>query len=161
MQIKTRLTESDFVKVNFVLLLKRPGLKIAVGIILLLMIYSAYLQITYEKGVYLDMFIWPLILLIVLPLLTYIGARVNYKSNARIKETIEYQFENDYLVVNGESFTSRLTWQKIYKVTKTKDWLLIWQSRQVANVIPLRDVWEGDMEKLKEILDSHAVKNNL
>ena len=76
-------------------------------------------------------------------------------------ETIEYQFYKEYLVVKGESFSTESTWDKIYKVTQTKNWVFIWQSRQAANIIPRRDIWEGDLTHLKEILEGHKVKNNL
>ncbi len=161
MQIRTKLTEADFIQVNFVLLWRRPALKISIGIILLVNAYSIYMQIVYGTGLSPDMIIWPAMILLVLPLITFIGAKMNYRSNARIKENIEYIFDNDDLEIKGESFSSRLTWEKIHKVTKTKNWILIWQSRQVANVIPLRDIWEGDITMLKDILNRHQVKNNL
>jgi len=161
MQIKTNLSQRDFINVNFVLLWKRRSLKIVFGIALLSMIYSTYMQFSHGKGFYLDVIVWPFMALGFLSLFTLLGAVLNYRSNARIKETIEYNFGDKYLEVKGDSFSSQLTWDKIYRVTRTKNWLLIWQSRQVANVIPLRDVWAGDVTKLKEILDSHQVKNNL
>lgn len=100
-------------------------------------------------------------MLTVMPLLTYFGAKRNFTANKRISETIEYHFDNDYLSMKGESFNSQLTWDKIYKVTQTKNWLLIWQNSQIANPIPKRDIWEGQISDLKEILDKYKVKNNL
>ncbi|HET6994189.1 MAG TPA: YcxB family protein [Chitinophagaceae bacterium] len=161
MQIKTNLTQRDFINVNFVLMWKKITLKIALGIVLLLMIYSIYMQVSYGKSFHLDTIAWPLLMLAFLSLFTLVGSILNYRSNSRLKETIEYNFGDTYLEVKGDSFSSKLTWDKIYKVTKTKKWLLIWQSRYTANVIPLRDVWEGDITGLKEILDRHHVKNNL
>jgi len=63
--------------------------------------------------------------------------------------------------MTGESFHSQLTWDKVYKVTETKNWILIWQNRQIANAIPKRDVWDGQIEDLKKILTAHKIKNNL
>ena len=96
-----------------------------------------------------------------MPLMTYYAARKNYRTNKRISETIEYQFDKDSLIIKGESFNSQLTWDKFYKVTQTKNWILIWQNRQVANPIPKRDIWEGQLADLKLILNEHKVKNNL
>ncbi|WP_276502864.1 YcxB family protein [Terrimonas pollutisoli] len=107
------------------------------------------------------MIIAPVFMLIGFPLLQYFASKRDYTSNKRISETIEYQFGKDLLFVKGESFTAQLTWDKIYKVSKTKNWLLIWQNKQVANVIPRRDIWEGDIIELKEILQIHNVTNNL
>lgn len=63
--------------------------------------------------------------------------------------------------MKGESFNSQLSWDKIYKVTKTKNWLLIWQNRQIANPIPIEDIGEEQISDLKKILDRHNVKNNM
>ncbi len=161
MQIKTNLTQRDFINVNFVLLWKKRSLRVVFVVMLIATIYSAYWRYSYKKVFPLDSLVWPVILVVFMIGMTLLGAVLNYRSNARIKETIEYNFGDDFLDVKGESFTSHLTWDKIYKVTKTKNWLLVWQSRQTANVIPLKDVWAGDVTKLKEILDNHGVKNNL
>ncbi len=103
----------------------------------------------------------PLIVVAFLPAVTYFAAKKNYSSNQRIQEPIEYLFEKDYLVIQGESFNSRLTWDKIYRVTETKKWILIWQSKQIANAIHKSDVWDGEMQALKQILIEHHVKNNI
>jgi hypothetical protein len=161
MEIKTKLTEKDFINVNLVILYKKLSIKIAIGLVVLVALLSLYYSISNNKPFAFDTISWPLIFFVLLPLFTIIGAKRNFRSNERIKETIEYKFEDDYLHVKGESFTSQLSWDKIFKVTLDKNWLLIWQSRQVANVIPRRDIWEGDVKKLKEILDRHNVKNNL
>jgi len=50
MQIKTNLSQRDFINVNFVLLWKRRSLKIVFGIALLSMIYSTYMQFSHGKA---------------------------------------------------------------------------------------------------------------
>ena len=96
-----------------------------------------------------------------LPLMTYLAAKRNFKANRRISEIVQYTFDEQNLTIKGESFNSQYSWDKIHKVSQTKNWLLIWQNRQVANPIPKRDVWDGEMQDLKEILMRHNVKNNL
>ena len=64
--------------------------------------------------------------LIVLPGITYFSTQKNYKANQRISEQIEYKFHQDNFETVGESFQSVLSWNKIHKVNKTKNWLLIW-----------------------------------
>ena len=99
--------------------------------------------------------------LVGLPAITAYMAKRNYQNNQRITETITYNFLEDCLEISGESFTSKLSWDKFYKVTETKNWILIWQSSRMANVLPKRDVWEGEQQQLKELLMRHKVKNNL
>ncbi|MBL0183120.1 MAG: YcxB family protein [Chitinophagaceae bacterium] len=74
---------------------------------------------------------------------------------------MEYRFDGSNLVIKGESFKSELSWDKIPKVTQTKNWLLIWQGGQIANAIPKRDIPDGLPAELKAILAKNGVKNNL
>ena len=160
MPIKSKLSEQDFINVTFVLLYSKISMKIFTGLISLFLIVSI-LTATLLPNVSFSQIILPVVLLSVMPLLTYFGAKRNFLANKRISETIEYHFDNDYLSMKGESFNSQLTWDKVYKVTQTKNWLLIWQNRQIANPIPKRDIWDGQISELKETLDKHKVKNNL
>ncbi|MBC7828738.1 MAG: YcxB family protein [Chitinophagaceae bacterium] len=76
-------------------------------------------------------------------------------------EAIEYHFDNDYLLMKGQSFNFELSWNKVYKVTKTKNWILIWQNNQIATPIPRRDIDEELITHLRGTLNGHKVKNNL
>ena len=105
--------------------------------------------------------LWVILFLGIVPLMTYFNAKKNYSSNKRISEEIEYRFEENYLDIHGESFNSQYTWDKIYKITQTQNWVLIWHNRQVANPIPKRDIWKGELADLKDIVVKHRVKNNL
>jgi len=164
MVIKTKLTVNDFIKVNFILLFRRPIFFIVFGIMvisLILGIASALFSSTALGEFSLSRILTPLIVLTILPAMTYFIARKNYTSNKRISEVIEYNFGKDYLTVTGESFKSELTWDKVYRVTQFKKWILIYQSKQIANVIHRCDVWDGAMQDLKQILTDKQVKNNL
>ena len=84
-----------------------------------------------------------------------------YRQNHRAGENIEYNFTDTHLVVTGESFSSEMTWEKIHKVTRTKNWLFVWHSGQIANAIPLRLVSSEEMMQLKEIMEKNKTKNTL
>ena len=105
--------------------------------------------------------VFPAIFLVLLPFFVFLQAKRNFKTNRRLSEQIEYSFTDDNLIITGESFNGTMTWDKIFKVTKTKRWILIWQSSNSANIIPLKDVWDGDINYLKEILDKRGVSNNI
>lgn len=160
MNIKSKLTERDFIDVNFILLYSRTSMKIVTTIIIFFL-FGSLLTAFFLPTMPLSQAIVPAVMLSAMPLMTYFTAKKNYASNKRISETIEYVIEKDNLLIKGESFNSQLTWDKINKVTQTKNWILIWQSRQNANPISKRDIWEGEIGELKEILTQHNVKNNL
>jgi len=161
MDIKTQLSEKDFIKVNFLLLYKKKFAKIITAMAIFVLIISIITGLNNPKYLSFTQIIFPIAMMIWLPLLTYFSAKKNFSSNKRISEVIEYKFEKDFLDIKGESFSSQLSWDKIYKVNKTKNWVLIWQNSQVTNVIPRRNLWEGEVTGLKEILNNHKVKNDL
>lgn len=161
MIIKTKLSEKDFIRINFILLYRRVFILIITIAAILSILLSITVAITNSSRFNISQLIGPLIIALILPVMVYFMAIRNYKSSKRIGETIEYEFTNTDFLIRGESFSSQLSWDKVYKVTKLKHWVLIWQNRQAANIISRRDIWEGDITKLKEILTTHQVKNNL
>ena len=164
MVIKTKLTEKDFIKVNFIILYSRPLFRIIfiiMAISFILGIVSVIVPKTFVGEFSISRIIIPFFVITFLPAITFFAAKKNYSSNKRIKELIEYKFEKDYLIIKGESFNSQLTWDKLYKVTQTKKWIFIWQSRQTANAIHKSDILDGEMNELKQILTEYHVKNNI
>ena len=160
MLIKTRLTEKDYINATFVILFSRIGVKIFLTIYLLAIFSGGLIKIILGKIDYLQL-ISPFFFLILFSAVIYFRIKKNFAKNPRTNETIEYLFESEMLIIKGESFSSQFTWSKIPNVVLTKNWLLIWQNRQMANAIPRRDIWSGEMEKLKDILLKQKVKNNL
>jgi hypothetical protein len=160
MVIRSKLAEKDFINVSFLLLYSKTAIKIFTGMVSVAVLIMLFTIIVIPKA-HSSQIIVPLIMMIALPLLTYISAKRGFKSNQRISETIEYQFEQDFLSMKGETFNAQLSWEKIHKVTKTKNWILIWQNSQMANPIHKRDVQESQISELKDFLESHHVKNNL
>lgn len=160
MIIKSKLSEQDFINANFVLLYSRTMVKVLTGIFAFSFLVSVSTAL-FSSKVGISQIILPLIMILFLPVFTYFTAKKNYASNKRTSETIEYIFSNDQLTMTGESFNSTMSWNKIHKVSQTKNWVLIWQNSQIANPIPKRDIWEAEINSLKEILNLHHVKNNL
>jgi hypothetical protein len=136
MTITSRLTQKDFINANLVLLYSRIFVKIMTGIILLIFLSGIALEISGKNRSGIQPILTPFIILTVLPVSTYFAAKKNFNSDKRIGEQIEYTFNREDLFVKGESFHAQLSIEKIFKVTQTKNWLLVWQSKQIANVIP-------------------------
>ena len=160
MLTKSKLTEQDFIHANFVLQYSKTSIKILTGLICFFLLITI-LTVIFLPEVSFSQLIVPLAMLMVIPLMTYFNARRKFTADSRISEAIEYNFDSDYLSMKGESFNSQQTWDKVYKVKQKKNWILIWQNKKIANPIPKRDMWEGQISDLKEILDKHKVKNNL
>ena len=159
--IKTKMTQQDFIGASFALRYRRISTKIITGVAVLYLGYNIYLSVIYPDAAYATLFIAPLIIILIPLILSYLSAIVTYKTSKRLAEDIEYTFSDDYFSIKGESFNSQYSWDKIYKVSQTKSWILIWQNSLIATPIPKRDLQESDIRTLKTMLDFHQVKNNL
>lgn len=161
MIIKTKMTQKEFVEANMILNYSRIATKIitVMGIVLLAAVVLMWVYMPGGSPSYL--FIYPLILLALPPVATWLQARSVFRTSTRIGESLEYDFNDDFVAVKGESFNSQMTWEKFYKVRQTKNWIFIYQSRLVASPISKKDLLPSDLEKLKAILTTHRVKNNL
>ena len=159
-EIKTQLSLDDYIKLNYHLLYRKWAIK-GMAIIGFFLIAISILSL------FVGQFSWFVLMLglyfsVGLRIQTYYAAKKNYNSNGRISETITYKFDKEHIEITGESFNSKLAWNKFYSVTENKDWILIWQSRQVANAIPKRDFQNGELLTFKEIMNMQdGLRNKL
>ncbi|RYE01894.1 MAG: YcxB family protein [Sphingobacteriales bacterium] len=161
MKITTTLTEKDFIRVTFYMLYSKLLTRLITGIgVLMLLAAIAGTVVGVKNG---GVFQWAfaVFMLIGIPLSTYYSARRNYVANTRISETITYGFFPEHLAITGESFQSTLTWHKVHKVSRSKNWILIWQNAQIANVIPARAIQPSELPVLRQLLATNRVPNNL
>jgi hypothetical protein len=161
--VTTKLSIEDYIKVNYHLFYRRWPAKLILGLgIFMLLMFSLSLFSNEFSLSSLIALIFPLLMIAGLPINIYFAAKKSYNKNARISEPIRYEFDKEYIEVIGESFNSKQTWDKIYSVTETKDWVLIWQNQQVANVIPKRDFKNYEFKAFAEIVKTHqSIKNRL
>lgn len=158
--LTTKLSINDFIKVNYHMLYRKWAIKGMTGFGLFFILLSLFTLMSGDFSWFL--LIFGLFLTVGLPVQVYFAAKRNYKTDGRVSETIEYLFDNEEVKIAGESFNSRLTWDKIYNVTENKDWILIWQNQQIANVVPKRDFKEDELKLFKEIVKRQiGLKNKL
>lgn len=158
--LTTKLSINDFIKVNYHMLYRKWAIKGMTGFGLFFILLSLFTLMSGDFSWFL--LIFGLFLTVGLPVQVYFAAKRNYKTDGRGSETIEYLFDNEEVKIAGESFNSRLTWDKIYSVTENKNWILIWQNQQIANVVPKRDFKEDELKLFKEIVKRQiGLKNKL
>jgi YcxB-like protein len=160
MLIKTKLSERDFINASLVLLYTKTSTKVITGIFALFFAIETLTLASRHTNSFFQI-IYPLLLLVFPPGTTYFAAKRAFAANKANGEAIEYDFEEAGISTKGETFNGQASWDTIYKVTQTKNWILIWRDRQVANPIPKKDISDEQAVTLKEILDKNNVKNNL
>jgi hypothetical protein len=159
--IETRLTLPDFIKVNYILLFQKMSTKILWMVVLLMIVLPAFLAV--NKGIPYN---WLQSLIGIglagfYLLSTWLTAKKNFNSIPAISEPLTYEFTNERLTCTGTSSSSQTTWNNIYRVSETKDCLVIWKSRQVINLLPKRDIQAPQRMAIREMLQRNKVNNNL
>lgn len=158
--LTTKLSVDDYVKVNYYMFYRKWVIKGMTGFGLFFILLSLFTLVSADFSWFL--FLFGLFITAGLRIQIYFAAKRTYKTDGRVAEKIEYQFDNEEIRITGESFNSRLTWDKIYRVTENKDWVLIWQNQLIANVIPKRDFKDNDFESFKQIVAGQSrLKNEL
>ncbi|KAA3437081.1 YcxB family protein [Rufibacter hautae] len=161
--LSTQLSEQDFIKANFYLYFKKWNSRFIFGIGILALLSVLFLYVTGA----LNEIPWiglafGLYFTVGIPGHIYYAAKKGYKTNKRVSEPLLYQFDQDNFQITGESFESRLSWDKVYSVTETKSWVLIWLTPQVANIVPKRDFSPEQLRLFKALVkEQKGPKNKL
>jgi hypothetical protein len=70
--------------------------------------------------------------------LPYLCARKQYARLRYLREPMRYQFTNEMIRLEGPSFSGEITWPLVHSVYETRSTFLIYQSPQVAWILPKR-----------------------
>lgn len=159
MTIPVKLSEKDFISASFAIISARKSVKIFIGVFVFIILFNVIMGFV-NNGFSAETVLPGVIVFAIFGGVYYLGMKRSFKANKRLSESITYTFNNDVLQVAGESFTSVISWEKIYKVTAGKKWLLVWQNKQIANVIPVSAVPANGLDIIKNILTKHQVPFN-
>jgi hypothetical protein len=160
MVIKTKLTEQDFIRANFLLFYSKTSTRVISVLFLFPLVINILLFILADKAkVSPGQIILSALICGILPGIIYFASKRGFKRN-KINEPIDYQFDEDYVSMKGDSFESKYAWQKVYKVTETKNWLMIWHNSQVANPIHKRYLLPSELDTIKDLVHRKGLKNN-
>ncbi len=160
MILTTQLTQQDYIRISFFLQFRKLTVLFVMAAILVWLVVYLVMNLQSSDGKLFNLI--PISIgLLVIPGMTYLTAKRNFKAISRIGETIEYQVKKDGITLQGESFTTDYKWNQLYRVSRNKHFVLIWQTPQVANFIPLRSISDDQLAELKRVLDRNLIANKL
>lgn len=91
--------------------------------------------------------------LLFFPSLVLLMTVIQYKSDKRLREAINYEFSEADVLVTGESFNSRFDWNNLHKIKVTKRWVYLYQNKMIANFIKLDSSVENlNMAEFRQFL---------
>jgi len=158
--IVSKLSLNDYIKSNFRISYLKV-LNIMIGILGFLFLFvggamalhdMVYPNPARESSSSYFVFFYGLALVLYVPVKVYFSSKNIFKSNQRIQEEMTYEFSEKEIKTTGTSFNSGFDWNKLYKIRRVKNILLLYQGKQVANFINLDSVSEVDYNRLKELI---------
>jgi hypothetical protein len=150
--ITTQLTFDDYKKYNLYFLKQNFKLHGIIIMIIFGLIFLFNLIVSPRENLYgfIPMLIVPTILLFI-----YRRAiKKAFNNQSRLSEKTTYKIDKQCFYIEGESFETKLNWNKMDKVEETKDFFLVYQSKMAANIILKRDMTDDLIRQLRAVLVS-------
>ncbi len=160
-KVNTQLTLDDFKKFSFYALYRNKSIVMmaVIGVFLILCgIYLLFYGIPFST-IYLS-FIIGLFFSGFSPLMILISAKRNFSSSKELSSRITYEFDPQFISSSSEFAQTKTPWTNLFKVEITKEMLLLYRSRQIANVVPLRYFTQAQIAAIKQFVLSNKVKAN-
>lgn len=157
MKISTQITEQEFIQLQYLLSYRRPT-AIFVTVFGALMLLAAVAQ-SLTNFTEIDLSIGYILggYLLFRAVLIYFFSKRNYASNALIRERYTYEFLPDRLIIDNTVGHSEIPWQNFYKITEYNNWFLLYQSTNLANMIPKTQLSTAEINGIRNVLRNAPV----
>lgn len=165
-EVKAKLNFEEYLRLNFSLLLRSKIVWLSIFLATMLIVMLLEKRITdgqwadsdLKLGLLMSLMV---ILFVVLPILTYLRTKSYFEKNPSLSELTTFYFEPQRIeIVTLESHTT-LTWRRIYKIREFKHYLLIYQNRHIAYVVPKKSFdSDSDMEIVKSMIRTKTKLGN-
>lgn len=170
LELEVKISEKDYIKFNYSHISKKmKGLKpfVIFWVIFIIIIGVMGFQGLLEESffeLYLPFFKFVSIIAIIIVLfwvLIRYSASKTYRSNKFIIEKNTYSFYNEGIFVKSESGEVTISWNKIYKVERIKDFYAIFISTVQVYVFPKRCFDEESVEQFRTIMTNNLEKKKV
>ncbi|MFM2291398.1 MAG: hypothetical protein RIS29_1211 [Bacteroidota bacterium] len=155
--VNTQLTQQQYINVLYLLNYRRFAAYTSHMVGLMFMLSSVALFATTGETMFSTFIIGGLVFLLN-PALVYLNGVKSFKlPNNRVTEPLTFTFTPEQFSIKGETFVTEMTWNKLYKVVETKNWLLIYQNKGMANVLP-KSAISAELPEIRRIIGLTGIK---
>jgi hypothetical protein len=159
--IEFQLSEKQYINASMVLLSRRPATWIMPIMLILLILVFYNPGMSSVPSVITFLMVYFGIYTVITPLSLYTRAKKMYQEpSVGAKEKVQIEFHENMFVAHAETSFLQSSWSGIYKVIVTKNWVFIWLNPIHPTPIPKAAIWEGELLRLREILDANKIKHN-
>lgn len=149
-EIKTKIEFKPYIKLQYWLFYRKPAILIFSFIALSILIFGLISFVNSEtENLFTFSISFGFFGLVYLPFIVWRTSRKAYKTNKNLQERMTYIFDQDEMHVNGESFKSTVSLKSIYQLKESREWLLLYQSKNSFNIIPKSSMTEEQINKIK------------
>ncbi len=143
LEFTSKLDFKEYLKANYLINYSRPFMVIMtiLGMILILMglfnlgfhgnLTDKQLWFQLVLGLYFVFFI---------PSILYFKSKKNFNGPGRLTERMLWTTDPEWITVKGESFETKMTWDKMIKVIENKDVFLVYQSKLMAHIVSKKEM---------------------
>jgi hypothetical protein len=159
-QFTSKIEQKDFIRLFYVLTIRKPAImfSILLGFGLLVLVGFNYMHVFKA-----DLVRNPLLMLFVgistilyLLFSIYRNAVKNYNIHQRLNQELTYLLTDDMISFTGEAFTNEFKWNSFYKIRRIgSKWIILYNSKTVANFLPISILNKEQLDEVKEFLKSH------
>jgi len=159
-QFTAQIRKKDFIRLFFSLTLRKPAIVVSIllGLGLLVFVGLYYLHFFKPGLIRNPLFMLFIGLSSILYLLfgIYRSAVKNYTSHERLNQKLTYLLTNDTISYTGEAFTNEFKWDSFFKIVRIgSDWIILYNTKTVANFLPISGLKKEEVDLLREFLKSN------
>lgn len=157
LQFTAQIPKKDFIRLFFSLTLRKPAIIISIllGLGLLVFVALDYLHFFKPGLVRSPLFMLFVAISSILYLLfgIYRSAVRNYTAHERLNQKLTYLLTDDKISFTGAEFTNEFEWSSFYKIVCIgNNWIILYNSRTVANFLPIKGLRKEEADELKHFL---------
>ena len=148
-KIESEITRDEYIRLLFLITYRKP----AVIIISILGLIMTLVPILYFLNIYTAIDAPPYIPLIsgvlitvIFPLSIYFMAKRNFRIDELLRQRIRYTFTPDKIFLKSSTFDVNVGWDKIHKVKRLKEWLLLYRDKARVEFM-IRNTFSGEEQK--------------
>ncbi len=167
-ELKVRITLEDYRdwNLNLIFTTRLMFLSLVILIFMLLSLSFSFLagrSIGYFMGTFAPVIGIFAAFVILLSVMTYINAKKMYDSDKLIQEEQTYAIDTEAINTTTNYSSSRITWDKIYRVTADKKYICVYLSKMRAFLLPKKCFTSAAdintmIEIIKEKMDKKKIK---
>lgn len=153
-----RISYADYRNLLLGITLKRPVFVFFIAVMILLaIVVLSDINAESDHSLTLYLLLFMVLYAVLLPVFSVIRTRQYYKSNVFFQTDTEYHITNDELATVNSTADSTVKWTRFYRVTESRDFLLLYYDRIMAVFIDKRQLTLAQVVDLKQFIESKGI----